>query len=434
MSGSIPQPYPSKKALAKNRVPSVNVTGANERIAVAVVGIGWASGQNHLEGLCEKAKANKVVVAAACDVFEKRRAKAVDIAKLKASDIYLDYRDILERKDIDAVLIATHDPLHAQISLDALDADKHVYCERPLTRHLGEAFAVYDKVKSSGRVFQVGVQSCSAGGWQKSAELIRAGKIGALIWSQGAYCRNGGQGCEGGAKVEKESIASAIDWGKWLGPLKPRPFNAVHFHQWRMYSDYSAGLLGSQAPQRLHALMLASGRPEFPVRVSCISGHRFQSSDRSFRPDPGQVPAHVQVLAEFPSGHALTLTCSWVNSNSRGMALYGHKATISIGSGGGSLEVVPEKEFVSEVNAGTFKSLQMEDIREHEKNWIDCIRSGNQPNADIELGIRAQTVLSLAEMSNRLKITCLFDEHTRKVTDGAGRDISPFTYDNPESL
>src|SRR5207248_1239154 len=109
-----------------------------------IVGVGFSSGQNHLWGICQKAQENNVIVAAACDVFEKRRARAREMAKLKESDVYLDYREILERKDIDAVLVATHDPLHAQISLDALEAGKHVYCERPLTRHLGEAFAVYD--------------------------------------------------------------------------------------------------------------------------------------------------------------------------------------------------------------------------------------------------------------------------------------------------
>ena len=83
------------------------------------------------------------------------------------------------------MLIATHDPWHAQITMDALDSGRHVYCEKPLTRYLGEAFQVYDKVKSSGKVFQVGSQGCSAGGYQKCAELIKAGKIGTLVWGAG---------------------------------------------------------------------------------------------------------------------------------------------------------------------------------------------------------------------------------------------------------
>src|SRR6266436_2675476 len=146
--------------------------GANDRIAVAVVGVGFGIGQNHLQGIHQNASANNVVVAAACDLFNKRRDWAKTTASLKDSDIYVDHRKLLERNDIDAVLIATHDPWHAGISIDAMQAGKHVYCEKPLTRYLGEAFQVYDAVKKTGKIFQVGSQGCSAAGWHKAAELI----------------------------------------------------------------------------------------------------------------------------------------------------------------------------------------------------------------------------------------------------------------------
>ncbi len=405
--------------------------GTNDRIAVAVIGIGFSSGQNHLWGLCQNASDNNIVVAAACDVFDKRRALAAKAAKLKTADVYSDYRRVLERKDIDAVLIATHDPLHARISLDAMDAGKHVYCERPLTRHLEEAFAVYDKAKYLGKTFQVGVQSCSAEGWQRCSDLVLAGKIGTLVWSEGYYCRNGGPGCEGNGLIDKDSTAESIDWNRWLGPVKRRPFSGVLFHQWRMYSDYSAGLLACQAPQRLHALMLSSGRPEFPVRVNCVSGHHLERTDQIGRPYSGQLPAHVQLTAEFPSGNLITLTCSWMNGRSPGLTIHGHKASLEIGASGDRIEMIPEKEFGEEVKPEAVLGLKPEDIREHERNWFNCIRSGSQPNADIELAIRAQTVLSLAEMSDKLKTTCLFDETTRKVTDGLGREIVPLTYEIP---
>src|SRR5512137_22953 len=124
--------------------PSINVIGANDRIVVGVVGLGFGWGRNHLIGIQQNAKGNNVSIAAACDVFELRRAWARKSAGLQESDVYVDYRRLLDRKDIDAVVVATHDPLHAQISLDSLDAGKHVYCERPLSRYLGEAFQVFD--------------------------------------------------------------------------------------------------------------------------------------------------------------------------------------------------------------------------------------------------------------------------------------------------
>ncbi len=412
----------------QSQAPSANVAGANNRIAVGIVGVGFGIGQNHLIGIHEKANENNVVVAAACDVFNKRRAFAKERAGLKDSDLYADYREMLQRKDIDAVLIATHDPIHEQISIEAMEAGKHVYCEKPMTRYLDEAFKVYDAVKKTGKIYQVGSQGCSAGGWHKCAELIQKGNIGTLVWGQGYYCRNSLNG-EWNYMIERESTAENIDWEKWQGPVKQRvPFSAERFHRWRKYYPYCSGLLGDLVPHRLHPLMLASGNPEFPVRVTCI-GTRNVHSDRTVPGTPErEVPEHMQLLAEFPSGYMITITCSTVNAKSPGFAIYGHKATMNIGSSGERIELVPEKEFADEIDPDTFSGLQPEDIRVHEKNWFDCIRSGKAPNANIDLAIRVQTVISLSEMSDRLKACCLFDEKTRKVTDAAGKEVPMLTY------
>ena len=178
--------------------------------------------------------------------------------------------------------------------------------------------------------------------------------------------------------------------------------------------------------------MLASGHPEFPVRVNCLSAQRLQNS--VFKPQPGrkQVPAHVQLMAEFPAGYGISLTCSWLNGATPSAVIFGHKANLSLGSAGDRVEVMPEKEFAGEVNAEVFTGLPPQDVREHEKDWFQCIRSGKPPNANIDLAIRAQTVLSLAEMSDRLSVTCLFDEKTRKVRDGVGKEITPISYSTAE--
>jgi len=413
----------------QNQAPSAGrVIGANDRIAVGVVGVGFGIGKNHLQGIHEKAGENNVVVGAACDLFNKRRDWAKATAKLQDSDLCVDHRKLLERKDIDAVVIATHDPWHAQIAIDAMEAGKHVYCEKPLTRYLEEAFRVHDTVKRTGRVFQVGSQGCSAAGWHKCAELIRGGKVGTLVWGQGYYCRNS-VGGEWNYDIETESTAANIDWERWLGPVKKRaPFSAEHFHRWRKYYQYCSGLLGDLVPHRLHPLMLASGDPQFPVRVCSIATKNVHS-DRNIPNTPERdVPEHVQLLAEFPSGYMVTVTCSTVNAKSPGFALYTHKATLNIGSSGERVELMPEKEFAEEIDPETFAGLQPEDLRVHEKNWFDCIRSGQQPNASIDLAIRVQTVISLAEMSDRLKVACLFDEKARKITNDSGREITAITY------
>jgi len=411
----------------QNQAPSANVTGANSRIAVAVVGVGFGIGQNHLVGIHEKSSENNTVVAAACDVFDKRRDFAKDKASLKDSDLYVDHRKLLERKDIDAVLIATHDPWHAQITMDALEAGKHVYCEKPLARYLGEAFQVHETVKRTGKTFQVGSQGCSAGGWQKCADLIQSGKIGKLVWSQGFYCRNS-IGGEWNYPIEAETTAEHIDWERWLGPVKQRDtFSPEQFHRWRKYYRYCAGPLGDLVPHRLHPLMLATGKPQFPVRVNCIGTHCIHSDAANGAPER-ETPEHVQFLAEFPDGYIITITVSTVNAKSPGFVLYTHKASLEVGTSGESVKLVPEREFADDVDPDNFGGFQMEDIRVHEKNWFDCIRSGKTPNASIDLAVRVQTVISLAEISDRLKVTCLFDENARKISDGSGKEIAMITY------
>ncbi len=410
------------------QAPSANVTGANNRIAVAVVGVGFGIGQNHLIGIHEKSNENNTVVAAACDLFNKRRDFAKAKANLKDADIYIDHRKLLERKDIDAVLVATQDPWHAQITIDSLEAGKHVYCEKPLTRYLGEAFQVYDAVKRTGKKFQIGSQGCSAGGYHKCAELIKAGKIGTLVWGQAWYSRNSLHG-EWNYPIENESTAENIDWERWLGKVHKRvPFSAEHFHRWRKYYQYCPGPLGDLAPHRVHPLMLATGNPEFPVRVVSI-GTRNVHADLTVQGVPERdVPEHAQVLAEFPSGYVMMITCCTVNGSTPGLSLYGHKANLNIDATAAKVDLLPQREFGDDIDPEKFADMQPEDIRVHEKNWFDCIRSGKEPNADIELAIRVQTVLSLAEMSDRLKTTCLFDEKTRKISDGSGKEIQPITY------
>jgi predicted dehydrogenase len=409
------------------------VLGANDRIAVAVIGIGFGIGKNHFEGMTKNASANNTVMAGACDLFNKRRNVAKEIASLQDKDIYSDYRKLLERNDIDAVVVATHDIWHNKIACDAMEAGKHVYCEKPMTRYLGEAFQVHDTVKKTGKVFQVGSQGCSAGGWHKAAELIKAGKIGQLVWSQGYYCRNSGPTSankgEWNYPIEAETKPENLDWETWLGPVKKRvPFNADHFHRWRKYYPYCGGLLGDLVPHRLHPLMLASGNPEFPVRVTSIGTKNVHSDSYSPGTPERDVPEHVQLTAEFPSGYMLTITCSTVNAKSPGFVIYGHKATLNLADQGNRFELLPEQPYTEDIDPQQFSGMQPEDIRVHEKNWFDCIRANKQPNAGIDLAIRVQTVISLAEMSERLKMTCLYDEKTRKITDGSGKEVPAITY------
>jgi predicted dehydrogenase len=425
----------------QNQAPAPGkVIGANDRISVGFVGLGVGIGKAHLESILKNAGDNNVAVTAVCDLFNKRRAWAGEKASLKEDAIYSDYRKMLERKDVDAVVIATHDVWHKKISMDSVQADKHVYCEKPITRYLGEAFELYDTVKASGKIFQVGSQGCSAGGWHKAAELIKEGKIGQLVWSQGYYCRNSGPGSvnkgEWNYQIEQESLKTEnIDFETWLGQVKNRvdyknnpKLAADHFHRWRKYYPYCAGLLGDLAPHRLHPLMLASGNPEFPTRVTCVGSRNVHSDKYTPETPERDVPEHITLTAQFPSGYMLTVTCSTVNAKSPGFSIYGHKATLNLADQGQILEMLPEQPFTEDIDPMKLTGLQPEMIPVHEKNWFDSIRANKPPNANIDLAIRVQTVICLAEMAERMKMTCLFDEKTRKVTDYTGKEVPAITY------
>ena len=415
--------------MARTKRPSAQVAGANNRIQVAIVGVGFGIGQNHLTGIQEKANENNTVIMAASDVFNKRRDFAKAKANLKDADVYDDYRKLLERKDVDAVLVATHDPWHAQITMDSLDSGRHVYCEKPLTRYLGEAFEVYDTVKSSGKIFQVGSQGCSAGGYAKCAEMIKAGKIGTLVWAQAWYSRNSLNG-EWNYPVENETTAANIDWERWLGPVKQRdPFSPQQYHRWRKY---------------LPLLRRAAGRPGAAPAASADAGHGQPRVPGArglhwhphcpYRQERARHPRARDARARATAGRVPQRVCD------HGHLLHRQRhhprpeplraqsqLNVDAASGEGRLWC-PSASSATRLTRRTIANLQPEEIRVHEKNWFDCIRSGKQPNANIDLAIRVQTVISLAEMSDRLKIACLFDEKTRKVTTDGGTPITPITY------
>jgi predicted dehydrogenase len=418
----------------QNQAPSANVIGANNRIVIGYIGIGGAPsnspgmGMSHVSNQKNYAAEQNIAQAAVCDLYTKR----VELAKAKVGEGcegYGDYRKMLERKDIDAVVVATHDIWHARCSIDALNAGKHVYCEKPLTRYLNEAFEIQDAVKKTGKIFQLGSQGCSAAAWHKAAELILAGKIGQLVWGQGYYCRNNPRG-EWNYSIDPNCNADNLNWDMWQGPVKHKiSFNADHFFRWRKYYPYCAGLLGDLVPHRLLPLMVATGNPEFPSRVVCIGTKNVHTDKNTPGTPERDVAEHIQILAEFPSGVTLNITSSTVNAKSPGFVLYGHHATLEIGTSGERIQLTPEKDFADEIDPQTLDGLKpTEDVPVHEKNWLECIRNNKQPNANIDLAVRAQTVISLAEMSDRLNIACLFNEKTRKITTGEGREVPALTY------
>ena len=310
-----------------------------------------------------------------------------------------------------------------------MNAGKHVYVEKPMTRYIEEAFEIYDTVKKTGKVLQVGSQGCSDAKWHKAAELIRAGKIGKIVLSQGSYMRNTPKG-EWNYPIDKDAQADNLNWRQWVGTqikTAPKQIDPDHYFRWRKYYPYCAGLLGDLFPHKLHPYMLATGNPEFPLRVACVGMRKIETDKLTPNTYMRDVPEIVQLIAEFPSGMLMHITSSSINEQGTQEMIRGHKASLTMA--GNKIDLKPERPFSEEIDPLTIDGIKPgESIAEHEKNWFECIRTGKTPNANIDLAVKVQTVISLAEMSERLNVMCLFDEKTRKITTGDGKAVKALTY------
>ena len=398
------------------------VIGANDRINVAYLGTGK---QNtvHMRLQKQHAQENNVAQVAVCDVYQRHLDAARKLTGVTEADAYGDHRKLLERQDVDAVVIAPTDPWHAQMTIDALEAGKHVFCEKPMSRYLEEAFEVYDTVKRTGKTYVIGSQGSMDTKWHKAAEWVKAGKLGPLVWGQSSYCRNNKNNSEWTFPIDPEMTEKNIDWNRWLGKTPKIPFNPEHYFCWHKYYAYNSGIIGNLLPHRFLPLMLASGNPEYPRRV-VATGTRKVSTDR-------EITDTTHLLAEFPNGLTLVVVGSTVNEQGLPDIIRGRKATLHFASSQNRLELEPEQIFTDELEAEAFTDPRPpEQIPVLEKDFFDCIRSGKTPVVNVELSIRAQTVLCMAEMSERLGLALFFHEGTRKLTTGDGREVSPLTYDS----
>jgi len=388
------------------------ILGANDRLRYGFIGQG-GMGYRHMTIIKDfgDQQQENVEVVAVCDVFEKRRKASQVKAGIAESQSFLDYQRILENREIDVVVIATPDHWHARQSIEALEAGKHIYLEKPMTRTLDEAFQLYDVAKRTGKSVQVGSHGCSDPKWLKSREIIKSGKLGRMLWAQGSYCRNNQKG-EWNYKIEPEASPETIDWKRWLGPAKNRPFSTERFYRWRKYWDYANGIIGDLWPHRLHPLMMAMNLTDFPRRVSCHGGI-LCDTDQGYG-EPREVADTTLMTVDFPGGAMIFLAGATVNERGIEDMIRGQKGNLLFG--GGKVQVVPERPFVDELEASDETPPNAgENHQKHQKNFIDALRANIPPNCDIELAVRVQAVVSMAEESYRKGRMMQFDPRRRKM-------------------
>lgn len=371
-------------------------------IGLAVIGVG-GQGNSHFEDhcKCEKDGAN-LRMRAVCDTYRKRiatRSRWGEKLLGRKIEGYMDYKKVLERNDVDAVVIATPDHWHAQISLDAMDAGKDVYCEKPVSLTIEESLAIRDKALETGRIFLCGAQGSSDDFWWQARKFIKAGGIGKVLWAQADASRNskGGPNDQGGewnwhidqeATDDPKAGENYIDWERWLGSAPKRPFSQPRFFQFRKYWDYSGGIATDLHFHVLAPLTIALDA-KAPERATGAGGIFVQHDDR-------EVPDTFMMTLDYPDDYTIVLTSSMANRQGNPVIIRGHRATIRRVEGG--MQVTAEDEFKDEFKAQYGQEVLVvpfEPRPEHREHWLQAIRSRESVTLDAETAYRTMAGIKM---------------------------------------
>jgi predicted dehydrogenase len=247
--------------------------GPNDRIRIATIGMG-------IIGFIDTDTALKVPgveLVAAADLYEGRRIHAKELYGDRI-DTTVDYREILARKDVDAVLVCVPDHWHAKISVDAMRAGKAVYCEKPMVRLVAEGPDVIAAEKETGAVFQVGSQYASSVLYDKVKALIAEGAIGAINSIEARYNRNSAIGAWQ-YSIPTDASPQTVDWDRFLGSAPKRAFDAVRFFRWRNYWDYGTAVAGDLFVHLLTGIHHVTGALG-PTRIAGMGGQRYWNDGR----------------------------------------------------------------------------------------------------------------------------------------------------------
>ena len=402
---------------------SARAAGANERVRVGFIGPGGRGFGAHVKSLSKLAKdGENVELASVAEVYSVQRDKVADYIQKEngsAPSKYVDYRDMIEEEQLDAVSIGTPDHWHHKQTVDSLKAGKHVYCEKPMTKTVEEALSVVDAWEKSGKVMQVGVQGTSQPMWNAAREKLESGLIGKVLMFQTEYFRNSYWGQWRNYKLEKEMTPKSIDWDRWLGVkeglAETQPFDREVYKQWRRFWPFGSGMFTDLFVHRVTMMLKATGL-RWPGRVVGAGGIYLEYDGRD-------VPDVATIAADYPEGVQGVVSTTMCNEETRiDKVIRGHNGSLVFDTSNDSFEFIPERiqvtknrdlkpeTFTVKPDSPYYGDRNWQNL-EHFRNWIKAIQAGDPQmcHNPPDLGAAAVTTVILGAQSYRNGVVYYFD-------------------------
>ena len=398
----------------------ISARGQNDKVTIGWIGVGTRG--NAGIGWLKEASPNGVHLKAVCDTYQGYIARAKDRVKTvwgNTPDTYVDYRDLLKDKSIDAVYIMTPEHLHHEMTIAALNAGKHVYIEKPLAHTIEEGWDIIKAWKKSGKVCQVGTQNRSSSLYKKAKELVQQGLIGDVHYVRAFWYRNSAPTDPAWRYViPAEATEANTDWPKFLGPAPKRPFDKRRYFQWRLYWDYSGGISTDLLVHQTDIVNFMLGKT---TPASCMaSGAIYRWTDAN---DDRDTPDTFSAIYEYPGKLQINYSCYFGNVHyGYGEQLMGNEGTIEVlnrqdlyfhpETYRGVSDAVKNKPALHLNAAKDFK--EADGAINHFRNFINAVLGKEQVIAPPDVGQQAAISGHMATLAYKNQKKVVWDDKTNR--------------------
>jgi predicted dehydrogenase len=385
-------------------------SGPNGKINLGIIGCGGLGKVN----LANCSKHPDIVVTAACDVWKERLDPVVELHKDTCTP-YTDYRELLQHKGLDAVIIATPAHWHAIQAIEAAEAGLDIYLQKPMTMHMGESIAVRNAIKKHNVICQIGTQIHASEHYRRMVELVRSGNLGDIATVRTFFVMNDApDGIGLGNNTDK--IPEGMNWDMWVGPARMQPFNPnlvkdAFYHGFWM--DFSGGWTPGMAPH-ITDLPIWALELGYPTEISAMGGRYIINDD-------GDAYDNHEVIWKYPK-----LTMTWMESltnsygfdflreqkSQRRLGIYFHGVNGTLLTDYSTHQILPEGDRMEGMETPP-ESIPPSPGQEIE--WIEGIKSRKQPLCNPEYHIKVDIPIQLSVLSLKLGRSIKFDPEKEEI-------------------